>query len=308
MLMRRMLTAVAATLALHTAAVAAPEADSNQDPATIVETSLIADTTAVEAGKKFTIGVLYKISPGWHIYWKNPGASGFATSIAWRLGEGMPKGDTQYPTPIVFESPGPVVSYGYEGEVLLMLESQAPADLSGTEIQVSADTRWLMCSDRCIPNKKSLTLKLPVGKAQPANQQVFAKYKAMLPKKITTFPPGVKISGDGAAGSRTYRMTVAAPEGKLLAGETKLPDVRRVFFFPDIKKGLIIDTPNVTEPAASAGALKAYKEPAVIVYKVQGTGSIAAETAFVRGVLAGTVLNPDGTTAETMMYELDIEL
>ena len=34
---------------------------------------LVADATAVAAGKPFTVGLLLHIDDGWHVYWTNPG-------------------------------------------------------------------------------------------------------------------------------------------------------------------------------------------------------------------------------------------
>src|SRR5260370_29306137 len=36
----------------------------------LVTACLISDVNSIQAGQKFRIGVLYRIEPGWHIYWK----------------------------------------------------------------------------------------------------------------------------------------------------------------------------------------------------------------------------------------------
>jgi thiol:disulfide interchange protein DsbD len=38
----------------------------------LVKAELLADTTAVVPGKPFTVGVLLKMAPHWHTYWKFP--------------------------------------------------------------------------------------------------------------------------------------------------------------------------------------------------------------------------------------------
>src|ERR1700683_3237285 len=64
-----------------------------------VQASFVADVTGVAAGKPFAVGVLLKIDPGWHIYWKNPGDAGLPTLVKWDLPSGYSVGDLSYPTP-----------------------------------------------------------------------------------------------------------------------------------------------------------------------------------------------------------------
>ena len=40
-------------------------------------------------GKEFIVGLKFKLTPGWHIYWKNPGDSGLPPEINWNLPEGI---------------------------------------------------------------------------------------------------------------------------------------------------------------------------------------------------------------------------
>ena len=58
------------------------------------------------------------MQPGWHIYWRNPGAAGLPTSVKWHLLAGMTADGIQWPTPLKIRDPG-VALYGYENEVLL---------------------------------------------------------------------------------------------------------------------------------------------------------------------------------------------
>jgi len=80
------------------------------------------------------IGVRFDMSPGWHIYWTNPGQSGMATHIE---GAGTP----YFPGPERFTSPGDIVSYGWGDSVVALLE--APEDI------VTLDVEWLACRRAC---------------------------------------------------------------------------------------------------------------------------------------------------------------
>src|SRR5438874_13838035 len=105
----RFVAIVTFSLALVSAAVAAPPKD-------LVQATLLADVDSVKPGKPFTLGVLLKIKPGWHVYWTNPGDSGAPTRVKWNLPEGWKAAELQYPIPRRIELPGGVVNYGYEDQ------------------------------------------------------------------------------------------------------------------------------------------------------------------------------------------------
>ncbi len=273
------------------------------DKDSIVKATLMADTTAIEPGTTFTLGVLYDMQPEWHIYWKNPGGSGFATTVQWGLPPGASSSETLYPAPISFESPGPVVSYGYEGQVMLMVEARA-ADLpENGQVQVTAKTRWLMCSDRCIPNSKELTLSLPAGKGKPANQEIFAKYRKLLPKKAGELPANVKAVASPNGGTMNYSVTVTPPEGKklLAAGEH---GVYPAYFYPSENKDYVIEPPQVEGKTGQAGALKVYEGPVTIKWKAEPSNETAEPLKRLSGVIAYQTVS--GTAPdEPVLLEID---
>jgi len=97
-----------------------------QDGKVLVRASLISDVNAIQPGQKFRIGVLYRIEPGWHIYWKYPGDAGMPTKIAWQLPEGFKVHDLQWPIPTREKEPGDLEVFAYSSEVLLFTEVDAP--------------------------------------------------------------------------------------------------------------------------------------------------------------------------------------
>jgi len=273
----------------------APAAGGASDPASIVVPTLLADKTAIAPNSTITLGVLYKVAPGWHIYWKNPGASGLATKVEWGLPAGWSVAETQYPTPIMFESPGPITSFGYEGEVLLMTEVRTPEKIEG-DVQITAKTRWLMCSDRCIPGKKDLTLTLKSGQGSPANAEVFAKYRQLLPKKVSAAPANVKVQSTGEGEKTNVHLTVAPAAGASLVAEDKLPEQRKVYFFPDAQEGFVIEAPQVNVQGSG---------PATISYVVE-KGSAAAAKPRVSGVLVYQE-NKGGQVGPAQLLDLQLD-
>jgi thiol:disulfide interchange protein DsbD len=124
------------------------------------------------------------IRDGWHTYWRNPGDSGQATSLAWGLPRGFTAGEIVWTTPHRFELP-PLVNYGYAKHAVHLVEVTAPKDLKlGRTVLLQAKASWLVCSDVCVPEDANLQLNLPVSAtaaADPADAAIFAAARSDLP-------------------------------------------------------------------------------------------------------------------------------
>lgn len=127
-----------------------------------LEAELVSEYQQVQAGQQLTLALHTQHEPHWHSYWLNPGDSGLATSIRWRLPEGVVAGDIQWPTPQAIRVP-PLVNYGYEDQVVLLIDLYIPADFTKTELKLDADVDWLVCQDICIPASASFSLTVPVA-------------------------------------------------------------------------------------------------------------------------------------------------
>jgi len=119
--------------------------------------------------------VRFRLDPGWHVYWRNPGDSGGPPRVEWaQLPAGWSAGEIEWPTPQRI-SVDRLVNYGYAGEVLLPVRltlppnSSAPRPGSG-DGAIVADVRWIVCHDVCVPGKAAVGL--PAGQiAAPASNE-----------------------------------------------------------------------------------------------------------------------------------------
>src|SRR4051812_41622961 len=109
-------------LAIASTCAAAP---ANAD---LVKATVLADVEAVAPGGTFTLGVRLKVTPGWHVYWVNPGETGDATRVVVTGPTGFEFGPVQYPIPTKIEVDGGV-AYGYENEVLLLIPVKVGGDV-----------------------------------------------------------------------------------------------------------------------------------------------------------------------------------
>ena len=149
----------------------------------LVKAELLSDTNAVVPGKPFTVGLLLRMAPGWHTYWKFSGDAGLPTELKWKLPAGWKVGEIQWPIPLKTIDPGDIQTYGYENEVLLVQEITPPAQIDNASVAFAADANWLVCERICIPGSATLQLELPTSTTnEPKNTDLFARFRRLLPQ------------------------------------------------------------------------------------------------------------------------------
>lgn len=184
-----------------------------------VKASLLADHSAAAAGQPFTVGILFEIQDDWHIYWKNPGDAGMATSVRWSVPEGFAVSDLAWPVPTRFMQAGDIEGFGYEKQVMLLATVTPPAGYSGPA-DIKAHVRWLECKELCVPGRAELSTTLQLGATTPirANTETFAKWMSRLPlesKEITATRKGLtyELAIRGIAEDSDIQVFVAPPDG-----------------------------------------------------------------------------------------------
>jgi DsbC/DsbD-like thiol-disulfide interchange protein len=159
----------ALTLALCASALAFTSARA-QDAADLVKVELLAEPAAIMPGEPFTVGLKLSMKEHWHTYWRNPGDSGEPAQVTWKLPQGFAAGDLQWPAPSLIRV-GPVASFGYEGEAILLARVTPPRDMRpGATVNLAADVSYLVCDKICIPGEASVSLSLPVSEAGASSQ------------------------------------------------------------------------------------------------------------------------------------------
>jgi len=200
----------------------------------LVKAELLADTSAIVPGKPFTIGLLLRMAPRWHTYWKFSGDAGLQTELKWKLPSGWKIGEIQWPIPLKTIDPGDIETYGYENEVLLMQEITPPPKIDDSSVRFSADASWLVCEKICIPGSETLQLELPMSTiSQPANTEVFARYRRLLPQKW----PG--------ANTVTANWSRAGSDLRLKVTSETLGSYPAVDFFPLPEQSTVVGHPTM---------------------------------------------------------------
>jgi hypothetical protein len=129
--------------------------------------TLFADVSSAATGTPFTVAVLLSITPGWHIYWQNPGDGGIGTRVQFTVPAGCTVSTPRFSVPRTFIMPGDIHNYGYEKSALVTAVV-TPSKGIGGSIAVSAVVDWLACDPKtCVPGKASMNVTIPIGKATP---------------------------------------------------------------------------------------------------------------------------------------------
>ena len=126
-----------------------------------VTISLVPELTAIVAGMPQRVALRFQVEPGWHVYWKNPGESGVATTAKWTLPAGFTADSMKYPTPARLDVAG-VVTHVHEGDVVFETTITPPEKISSRDSRLATRVLYGVCKDVCYPGQATLSLTMPV--------------------------------------------------------------------------------------------------------------------------------------------------
>jgi len=239
----------------------------------LVRVELVAERMAARRGETLTIALRQTITPGWHTYWQNPGDSGEPTAIDWTLSAGIATGPIQWPLPEAIPV-GPLINYGYSDTLMLLTDVTIPQDAAGQSVALTANVRWLVCKDICVPEESPVSLTLPLidGELSPRRSPDAAATAAARDALPKPAPWPARY------GSTDERLTLNI-DGKL----SETGKVTAARFFP-------MNWGQVSEASPQKVALLA---DGLMLIMHKGDTPPAA-SASLDGLLALTVTGPDG--------------
>jgi len=267
----RALCAMAA-FALAATALAAPVRTEH------VEAELVPAATALVPGQPTTVALRLSIEKGWHTYWRNPGDSGLPTTLEWKLPAGVEAGPIEWPAPRALPA-GPLLNYGYENEVLHLVELRPASTLApGSTATLAARADWLVCRETCIPEGADLTLALPVAERADPDPRwggPIAAAKAALPRPLA----GWQASAEGRGA--TIALKLVPPVGA--------PDAGSIRFFANE-----IDRIEPSKPQSLARDSSGYVLTLPVASTLAGpfgklSGVVTAANGFAPDVRAATI-------------------
>ncbi|MBX9720893.1 MAG: hypothetical protein K2X81_05835, partial [Candidatus Obscuribacterales bacterium] len=166
-----------------------------------VHASMLSDCKAVVPGKKFRLGILLKMEPGWHTYYREAGEAGQGSKVEWQLPPGFKAAELMWERPHKMVDSG-ITTYGYNDHTMMSSVIEVPAGLKpGSPLKFAAKVKWLSCKDACVPGKTDVSLTLPVAAAgsaaAPDHIDEF--------QKVNFNGPSSEITEDGGSAESTVK-------------------------------------------------------------------------------------------------------
>ena len=113
-------------------------------------------------------GLQIRLAPGWHAYWRTPGAAGIPASVIWAGSRNLRSAALSWPAPRRFPLEG-LQTYGYETGVVLPIALRL-ADPSAPLI-LHADVNYSACERSACPTTLPSTLPCRPGLPGPARRR-----------------------------------------------------------------------------------------------------------------------------------------
>jgi thiol:disulfide interchange protein DsbD len=187
-----------------------------------VAAELVADHQGIAPGETIQVALRQQIETHWHTYWRNSGDSGEPTRIKWTLPAGWQAGAFTWAAPRKI-AVGPLMNYGYEGEVLLPMTLAAPANAKvGDKVTLKADVSLLVCAEVCVPEDHALSLTLPVTAAPaPADP----KWAGPIAAALAAAPKPAGLTAAFQTNATGHVLAIAGPP-------LKGADIHQAYLYP----------------------------------------------------------------------------
>ncbi len=181
----------------------------NGGPGPVKAEHLTAEMTSlrpqIAAGGTVKAGLVLAMEDHWHVYWQNAGDSGEPPKITWTLPAGITADPMQFPPPQRLPL-GPLMDFGYEGQVAFPVLLHAAAGLKPGRVHLDAKVSWLVCAAQCLPGKAHLGLDLDVVPGPLPDPPVVGALGAAI--KSLPQPLPTNMSASAVGGSKAIAVTV----------------------------------------------------------------------------------------------------
>lgn len=164
--------------------------------------SLLLEAEAARPGDTVMAAVRLQMAKGWHTYWRNPGESGKATEITWKLPAGVTAGAILWPPPEIHVA-SEMTTYVYHDEVWLLVPLKLdPALRPGTGLELAAEVDWLECEVACVPGNAKVNARLEMADTPRASEHAaaFAAWRQRIPQPNPALSARARWGAPGAGG------------------------------------------------------------------------------------------------------------
>ena len=279
-----------ALIAVFAAALPACAASNSAD-APHLQVKLVIPQKLLYAAKAAEGGLYFKLEPGWHIYWKNPGDSGEPPHINWTLPKGITATEMEFPAPKRLPL-GPLMDYGYEDQVAFPFEIKVDKRVSIGPAVLHAKVDWLVCREVCIPGKVELDQDVHIVSGEPNGLGPNDGDSALLQWAWDQVPESFpSLPGDQAV----FQPTAGGFRLMVVLGHSRT----HAEFFPEDQDVLDNPAPQNVTPIPGGVILDLKKDPNLTTAPAQLRGVLEVGTLerFEIAATPGTVAAPPAPSA-----------
>ena len=134
-----------------------------------------------------SIGLEFKLEPGWKIYWRSPGDAGSPPSLNFEGSENLNTFQIHWPSPQRFFEAANLETVGYLKTVVIPITIDLISPNKRTVLNTIID--YQACKTICIPIQAKLRLALPEGSGEDtAYFNLIKKYREMVPVTLGEDP------------------------------------------------------------------------------------------------------------------------
>jgi thiol:disulfide interchange protein len=259
-------------------------AASNSADVAHLHVQLIFPHSDLYPGGQNQAGLYFKLEPGWHVYWQNPGDSGEPPGVHWTLPSELTASSMQFPAPKRLPL-GPLMDFGYENEVLFPFRFDVAKEAKPNSAVLHAKVDWLVCRDVCIPGKADLEEGVRLLPGEPM-VKLISTLDQELWKRLSNLLPQSLPSADRAV----FQPTAT---GFRLAVETGQRETQAAFF-PEDQDILDNPAPQTVTPTAKGLILELKKDANLTAAPAQlkGVLELSGGRNYELTALPGTVAAP----------------
>lgn len=166
------------------------------------------------------------LDPGWHTYWRVPGASGIPPHFDWSASDNLASVSYEWPRPEAFDSAGSR-TIGYHDRLVLPVILR-PAD-PAAPIDLSLDLFFGVCEDICVPASATVTARLDRSAETRGRERIEAALatRAKTPAQagVESVTCSIRPGEEGHDLVATVTFRDAPPAGQIAILESGRPDV-----------------------------------------------------------------------------------
>jgi DsbC/DsbD-like thiol-disulfide interchange protein/cytochrome c biogenesis protein CcdA len=209
-----------------------------QSPDEVISVELVSDNSKIAKGSQGWLGINVKLSPNWHVYWRNSGESGYPTTVTWDAPSGIDIEPLDYPAPHLYSYDG-LSGYILKDEFWLLVSFRVSPKIQFKKdetLKIKGVFDALVCNEStCLPFTRELTIQLmsedKLDKKIPLDSSFglpgsFAQrvgFPAL--KAIPDYPPAEFQAKATGSGNRVLLIFASA--------DKFLNDLSNAFFFPE---------------------------------------------------------------------------